>query len=98
MVRTWPSVLLPVVCTDWGGTRVVLDAEEAGVLLAGTFETRAWIFLFEGDGVTTCFSTSDAALELARARIWGSDDSGKDSGKDLGRNRLNEDSDDFPLL
>lgn len=89
---------MPVGFAELGDVWVVLDLEDSGVLLTGAIAVVAAMFLLEGDGVTTCFSTSEAALGSARARIWGSDDSGKESGNDLGRNRLNEDSDDFPLL
>lgn len=50
------------------------------------------------DGVTTCFSTSDAAFGSAKARIWGSDDKGIESPKVLGKKRFKEDRDDFPRL
>lgn len=50
------------------------------------------------DGVTTCFSTSDAAFGSANARIWGSDDKGIEIPKVLGKKRFKEDRDDFPRL
>ena len=49
-------------------------------------------------GVTTCFSTSDAAFGSARARIWGSEDKGSERGKVLGKKRFKEDREDFPRL
>lgn len=50
------------------------------------------------DGVTTCFSTSDAAFGSANARIWGSEDKGIEIPKVLGKKRFKEDKDDFPRL
>jgi hypothetical protein len=93
IVRVWPSNCIAdvegvVVCTP-------VDCEESGLFVTSLVDDSV-PFLIEG--VTTCFSTSEAALGSARARICGSDDRGSDSGNALGRNLRMEDSEDFPLL
>jgi len=86
IVRVWPSELVTL----------GVVGEESGLFdFPGLVDDSA-PFLMEG--VTTCFSTSEAALGSARARICGSDDRGSDSGNVLGRNFRMEDNEDFPRL
>lgn len=100
IVRAWPSGLgngswVVDVVGVWG---LVDEEEERGLVSVGTSLMVALDLFLKIEGVTTCFSTSDAAFGSTRARICGSEDKGRDNGNDLGRNRFKEDREDFPLL
>lgn len=100
MVRVWPSGLgngssVVDVVGVWGS---VDEEEEFGLVSWRTSLMVPWDLCLKIEGVTTCFSTSDAEFGSARARICGSEDKGRDTGNDLGRNRFKEDREDFPLL
>lgn len=96
IVRMWPSGLAVTGEVGVVGCAPVDPKEESELLGVTSLVEDSVPFLIEG--VTTCFSTSEAALGSARARICGSDDRGSDNGNDLGRNFRREDSEDFPRL
>jgi hypothetical protein len=96
IVRMWPSDLEATGLVEFVVCAPVDCKDESGLFDATSLMGDSFPFLIEG--VTTCFSTSEAALGSARARICGSDDRGSDKGKVLGKNFRREDSEDFPLL
>lgn len=100
IVREWPSDFETV---RWAGEVAVVSiaVDGAGLSRFSLDADFCWFgsgSVFGVGGMTTCFSTSEAALGLDSARIWGSIDKGREDGNGLGRNRFKDDREDFPLL